>query len=227
MRLPFVSTVRPTRKLLTALGLAAAAGLILGAARIAAPESDSVESAAGLWVWLVAVFGLIAAWDAVRRISPNEYRVERHLPNSFSLNKPQTIQFDFENLSDRPLSVTLSDGVPAHFESTRFPLKQSVDAEKLGVFEYTVVPKRRGLASFDPAYLLVESRMGFWENLLRVGHNDASKVYPDFSAISNSFIFGVEQAMRNMGAHIAKRKGDGMEFNQLRDFREGDTPQTD
>ena len=29
--------------------------------------------------------------------------------------------------------------------------------------------------------------------------------------------------MRNMGAHIAKKKGSGMEFNQLREFREGDT----
>jgi len=29
--------------------------------------------------------------------------------------------------------------------------------------------------------------------------------------------------MRNMGAHIAKQKGEGMEFNQLREFREGDT----
>jgi len=95
--------------------------------------------------------------------------------------------------------------------------------DQTGMFEYSVVPKRRGLATFAPAYVLVDSQMGFWQNRLRVGGHDASKVYPDFSAVSNSFVFGVEQAMRNMGAHIAKRKGDGMEFNQLRDFREGDT----
>lgn len=223
MRLPFVSTIRPSKRLLTTLLASAGAALIIGAARIVAPESELIESAASLWVWLVCAFGLIVFWDAVRRISPSDYRVERRLPNSFSLNKTQTIRFEFENLSDRALNISLSDGVPRDFECTRFPLMQEVGPSQLGMFEYSVIPKRRGLAEFDQAYLLVDSRMGFWENLLRVGDSDASKVYPDFSTVSDSFVFGVEQAMRNMGAHIAKRKGDGMEFNQLRDFREGDT----
>jgi len=196
---------------------------MIGMARIIVPESELIDSAADLWLWLVCAFGLIVLWDAIRRLSTIDYRVERRLPSSFSLNKTQTIRFEFENLSDRPLMVSLSDGVPAHFQCTRFPLTQEVQPSQAGMFEYSVVPKRRGLAQFDQAYVLVDSRMGFWENVLRVGGNDSSKVYPDFSAVSNSFVFGVEQAMRNMGAHIAKRKGDGMEFNQLRDFREGDT----
>lgn len=223
MRLPFFSTIRPSKRLIATLAIAAAAGLLLGAARIYSPDSDAVASASSLWFWLLGAFAIIASWDAVRRLPPSDYLVRRKLPNSFSLNKPQTIRFEFENLADRPLKVSLSDGVPSHFECTRFPLVQEVAIDQVGMFEYSVVPKRRGLAEFEPAYVLVDSKMGFWQNLLRVGELDASKVYPDFSAVSSSFIFGVEQAMRNMGAHIAKRKGDGMEFNQLRDFREGDT----
>jgi len=223
VKLPFVSTIRPSQRLIVVLLGCAAVALMIGGARIAAPESDFVESMADLWLWLVCAFGLIVVWDAIRRISPNEYQVQRSLPSSFSLNKTQTVRFEFENLSDRPLSVSFSDGVPHHFECTRFPLTQEIGRAQKGMFEYSVVPKRRGLAEFDQAYVLVNSRMGFWDNLLRVGSSQPSKVYPDFSAVSSSFVFGVEQAMRNMGAHIAKRKGDGMEFNQLRDFREGDT----
>ena len=223
MKLPFVSTIRPSSRLLVTLLASAGAALVIGGARIVAPESELIESAASLWVWLVCAFGLIVLWDAVRRMSPSECLVTRRLPNSFSLNKIQTIQFEFENLTDRPLKVSLSDGVPNHFETTRFPLVQEVGPSQLGMFEYSVVPKRRGVAQFEEAYILVDSRLGFWDNLLRLGESEPSKVYPDFSAVSNSFVFGVDQAMRNMGAHIAKQKGDGMEFNQLRDFREGDT----
>jgi len=223
VRLPFLSTIRPSKRLLNALGIGAAVAAVLGGARIVSPESSLIESASGLWLWLASAFALIVAWDAFRRLPNTDYRVKRQLPNSFSLNKPQIIRFEFENQTDRPLKVSFSDGVPSHFESTRFPLVQKVASDQLGMFEYSVVPKRRGKAVFSPAYLLVDSQMGFWQNIIRVGESGYSKVYPDFTAVSNSFVFGVEQAMRNMGAHIAKRKGDGMEFNQLRDFREGDT----
>ena len=117
----------------------------------------------------------------------------------------------------------VSDAVPPNFHGAVFPLIQQIEHDSRGHYEYSVVPKGRGLAVFEPAYVLVTSRYGFWEFVHRLGGHDESKVYPDFSAISNSFVFGVEQAMRNMGAHIAKRKGSGMEFNQLREFREGDT----
>lgn len=223
MRMPFFLSLRPSQRLLAALAIGAGAGLLLGVTRIVSPESSAVESASSLWFWLASAFALVVVWDGLRRLPKDDYHVSRRLPNSFSLNKPQTIRFEFQNRSDRSLTVSLSDGVPKQFESSRFPMLQKVTTEQVGMFEYSVVPKRRGLAEFTPAYLLIDSEMGFWQHLYRAGESNPSKVYPDFSAVSNSFVFGVEQAMRNMGAHIAKRKGDGMEFNQLRDFREGDT----
>ncbi|RBP48307.1 DUF58 domain-containing protein [Arenicella xantha] len=223
MRLPEFLSVRPSQRLLQVLAVAAVLGLCLGGLRVAAPESETVEFLVGLWWWLLAAFGAIAIWDALSPEASDQYRVRRVLPNSLSLNRSQTIAFEFENLSNRPLKVSLSDGIPEQLISSAFPLTQTVAVDQNGRYEYSVIAKRRGLAEFEPAFVLIESRLGFWEHLRRLGGSPSIKVYPDFTAVSNSFVFGVEQAMRNMGAHIAKRKGDGMEFNQLRDFREGDT----
>lgn len=223
MKFKLIPQVRPTERLLIVGAGIAVAFLILCGWRLFDSDSALVASLMGLSLWLVGAFALMVAWDAFRSDPQTAYEAHRTLPNSFALNRTQRVVFELENKSDRVLQLRLSDGVPDHFECSQFPLHQRIETEQVGRFEYSVKPKRRGLAEFEPAYVTIESRLGFWEHIRRLGGHSSAKVYPDFSAISNSFVFGVEQAMRNMGAHIAKRKGDGMEFNQLREFREGDT----
>jgi uncharacterized protein (DUF58 family) len=166
---------------------------------------------------------IMVLYDGLNRSRQSDFDVDRKTPNSFALNRAQSVQYYLTNHSDRDVKVSFSDGLPEKFKGAVFPMVQTIKQQQKGIFEYSVVPKQRGLAVFDQAYVLMTSKYGFWEFIYRLGPLTESKVYPDFSAISHSFIFGVEQAMRNMGAHIAKRKGEGMEFNQLREFREGDT----
>ncbi len=223
MRLPQFLSLRPTPRLLVAVTLGACLALFIGLIRVFGPDSyepSTLSSLLGLGALCLAI---IVLYDGLGRLSSEQLVLERHLPNSFSLNRPQSIRLELSNYSGRELAVSISDAIPSNFHGAGFPLEQLIDDERRGLIEYSVVPKVRGLARFEPAYVLVASRYGFWQFIHRLGDADEVKVYPDFSAVSNSFIFGVEQAMRNMGAHIAKKKGSGMEFNQLREFREGDT----
>ncbi len=223
MRRLAVFSLRPSTKLLRALIVLTALGLIVGCLRLFSDDSEMLAALSKLWVVGAMALSLLVLFDGLRRNNIDDIEVARRLPNSFALNRAQSVRFELSNYGDRDLGVSVTDGVPEHFKGAVFPLVQTVASAQKGLFEYTVVPKRRGLAVFDQAYVLITSQYGFWEFIHRLGARTESKVYPDFSAISNSFIFGVEQAMRNMGAHIAKRKGEGMEFNQLREFREGDT----
>lgn len=222
MKLPFFSSVRPTPFLFKALGLAAIVGLMIGLARTFSFDNTIIEVVSTIWFLLAGGLLLMALYDASKRVKPSELLASRVLPSSFALNRPQTVKFQLENMSSRKLNVSLTDVIPSQFESGEFPLEQVIEPDHQGIYAYTVVPKHRGLAVFDKAYVLVKSHFGLWQFILRLGDYDEIKIYPDFSAVSNSSLFGVEQAMRNMGAHIAKRKGEGMEFNQLREFREGD-----
>ncbi len=223
MRLPQVFQLRPTRRLLAAVAAMVGLALILGLIRVFSPESTIIEPLSNFFLVSVSVLAILSVYDGLKRLSADQITLSRKLPNSFALNRPQSIRVEVCNYSRRELSVSVSDAVPSNFHGAVFPLIQNIGVDKRGFYDYTVVPKTRGLAIFDAAYVLVESNYGFWQFIHRLGDRDQSKVYPDFSAVSNSSIFGVEQAMRNMGAHIAKRKGSGLEFNQLREFREGDT----
>ncbi len=223
MRFPQFLSLRPTRRLLGAVALGAGLAILIGLVRVFGPESYEPSALSGLLGLGALCLVILVVFDGLGRLTSEQLVLERHLPNSFSLNRPQSIRLELSNYSGRELAVSISDAIPSSFHGAGFPLEQSIDDERRGLFEYSVVPKERGLAKFQPAYVLLVSRYGFWQFIHRLGDADEVKVYPDFSAVSNSFIFGVEQAMRNMGAHIAKKKGSGMEFNQLREFREGDT----
>lgn len=223
MRLPLFLQLRPTPRLLYTVSAAVGLALVLGFVRVFSSESALIEPLSSFFSLVASVVTILVIYDGLKRLSVDQIKLSRKLPNSFALNRPQSVRVELSNYSGRELSATLSDAVPSNFHGAVFPLTQKIGVEKKGLYEYTVVPKSRGLAVFEPAYVLIESNYGFWQFIHRLGESDQTKVYPDFSAVSNSSIFGVEQAMRNMGAHVAKRKGSGMEFNQLREFREGDT----
>ena len=198
-------------------------GLAIAVCRIFSPELEFIGPLSALWKYCAFSLFVLIFIDALRKHPSTVFECERVLPQSFGLNRPQNVRIALNNKTSREVKFSISDATPQFFESSDFPLEAPIASHTKTIFEYTVIPKRRGQALFEPAYAIASSGFGFWDMIYRLGESQEVKVFPDFSAVSNSFVFGIEQAMRNMGAHIAKRRGDGMEFNQLREFREGDT----
>jgi len=205
VRLPQFLFLRPTPRFLSLVAIAATAGLLVGFIRVFGSEIYDTAALSNLFGFASICLIVFVLFDLFSRSSDNSISLHRELPNSFALNRPQSIRLELKNQSGRPLAISISDAVPSNFHGAVFPLDQTIDPERKGVFEYSVIPKSRGLAKFEPAYVLETSRYGLWQFIHRLGNEDEVKV------------------MRNMGAHIAKKKGSGMEFNQLREFREGDT----
>ena len=211
---------RPTGRLLWLLAGLAALGILVGVGRI----TDYLPNMPpAFWQFTAVLIAVVAMYDYFAGKTVRSLLGWRTIPHSFSLNTPQSVVFKVANDTEHKLDLSLTEGLPKQLRSSVFPLRQQIESQQVAYFEYSVLPIERGVACFTKAYVLVQSRLGLWQFILRLGEPEEVKVYPDFSAVSNSFVFGVEQAMRNMGAHIAQAKGSGMEFNQLREFRAGDT----
>jgi uncharacterized protein (DUF58 family) len=48
-------------------------------------------------------------------------------------------------------------------------------------------------------------------------------VYPDFAPLARLALFSAEQASRLVGAHLRRRRGEGTDFQQMREYRVGDS----
>lgn len=214
---------RPSKRLLVMTSAFGALGLLLGLLRIFSWDDQSVASLTQFWLGCGAFAVLLTLFDLQRRATIDDLSFARELPSSFALNRQQKVTASIENHSAWDLHISLHDSVSERLETSVFPMQQAVAAGQIGRFEYSVMAKRRGLATFDAPYLLVDSPFKLWQSVVRPELIDTAKVYPDFSAIVNSSVLGIEQAMRLIGANLSQRKGEGLEFNQLREFRDGDT----
>ena len=52
---------------------------------------------------------------------------------------------------------------------------------------------------------------------------DEVRVYPDFRAVSRFALLALDDRQSQMGIHMRRRRGEGTEFFQLREYREGDS----
>jgi uncharacterized protein (DUF58 family) len=91
------------------------------------------------------------------------------------------------------------------------------------VFEYSVLPVERGAWSFAGTELLFASPLRFWT--LKVRHNceSAGRTYPNFKKIRENAFSGLRGLLEKTGLKEIRRRGDGMDFNSLREYQEGDS----
>jgi uncharacterized protein (DUF58 family) len=65
--------------------------------------------------------------------------------------------------------------------------------------------------------------LGLWNIRYWAGETTTAKVFPDFVAIANYAILATENHTSQMGIKKKQRRGAGMEFHQLREYRQGDS----
>jgi uncharacterized protein (DUF58 family) len=68
----------------------------------------------------------------------------------------------------------------------------------------------------------VPSPLNLWNGLYRAGEACEIKIYPDFSAITAYTLLATDKHESQLGIRRKPRRGEGREFMQLRDFRNGD-----
>jgi uncharacterized protein (DUF58 family) len=123
-----------------------------------------------------------------------------------------------------PAAVSIYDLYPQSMEANAFPAKLDRAILKGGrplVFEYALLPRERGHWVFSGLDLLLDSPLRLWR--LRITHELKSRgrAYPDFKKLTE----GKElQGFLEKGeVREIRKRGQGMEFESLRDYQEGDS----
>ncbi|MBP9153725.1 MAG: DUF58 domain-containing protein [Xanthomonadales bacterium] len=119
--------------------------------------------------------------------------------------------------------VDVHDGHPSAFSVDGLPRRLTLRARASTRFDYSVTAHERGSYAFTPIQLRLHSPLRLWTQKRLVDAPAVVKVYPDFAPLKRLALFGADQASRVLGAHLRRRRGDGTEFHQLREYRQGDS----
>ena len=201
----------PSRR---ALGLAAAL-LGLGVAA-------SILGLQAYWYALAALAGLAGLLDAflLGRVPTPE--VMRRIPAALALGVPSEIALRVSNRSDRRLRCELYDGYPPGFEAEGLPAALELAAGGWAELRYPLRPVARGAKSFGPAELRLASPLGLLQAVRRAGPEQPVRVYPNFRTLAKYTLLATDNRLSQIGVLQVRRRGEGMEFHQLREYRQGD-----
>jgi uncharacterized protein (DUF58 family) len=196
---------RPTRK---ALAVSAGALLLF--------LIGSNIQAGWLYVLGASMLGVVMAGVLLPTFSIRNLQAARQVPDSASSGEPIHARLQLRNARGGAMEV--SDTL---FGESRFLLATAESASEV-IFEYQVTPKRRGI--YQSAEVRVRSGfpfgMGVAERKMRVG--SPIVVHPKWVEVKSLPLLEAASTP-NEPFHDRRRRGSGMDFFGVREYRAGDS----
>ena len=169
---------------------------------------------------LVALLVLADGWRLWRTPSPE---LQRELAPVMPLGPEARIGLRLRAVTARAQQLRLHDLHPGGWAVRGMPRKLSLQPGSELLLDYTVTPDARGQFSFDGCHMQLRSPWLCWTARRVIGITSTVKVYPNFASLAELAGLSVEVASRSVGARLQRRRGDGTEFQELRDYRVGDS----
>ena len=176
------------------------------------------------WLGAVVLLWLVAALldlDALRRRPAP--RVRRVLPRSLSLESWSEITLEVRTTVPLGPGAELVDGTPEVAAVEGLPIALDPGAVGLARGRYRIRPLARGDVSFSEVTLRAESPLRLWRYTARLGGPQSVRVFPNFAATTRFDELVTQARTGVVGIKRRQRRGEGLEFHQLREYRMGDT----
>lgn len=190
---------------------------------IAAVAVSIWPDAMGAWLIATGVFGAAVAADLLLLALTRVPQARRTLPGSAALNVGLEVHLRLSNPGATRVHCELFDHHPAQCSVEGLPRPISVPARGWAEMTYRVRPTSRGNLEFGGVALRIYSPLRLWQRRAHMGESSVLRVYPNFAALSGYALLATDNRLSDVGVLQRRRRGEGMEFDQLREYREGDS----
>jgi uncharacterized protein (DUF58 family) len=195
------------------------AALVLAASAIAVsifPDYQAPWLAAAAALLAIAALDALAGW----RLPPPA--LVRRVPGSLALGVPSDVALRLVNGAGTAVRLDLHDQHPASFEAEGLPRRVDLARAQWSEVAYQVKPVARGETRFGKAEVRLHSPLGLWLVRRTTGAPSLVRVYPNFRALAKYTLLATDNRLSQIGVLQVRRRGEGMEFHQLREYRQGD-----
>ena len=204
--------MRPSRQQLYLIG----AWMLLALASAFYPFLEGPLVAVSIAVPLLIIVDALAVWGEPR------LRIERDIPHNLPLGAWSKVKLRTHNLGKRAYALKVFDHYPQHAEITDLPHSFVIEPGQFADITYRLQPTRRGDAAFTGTEVELRSRFGLWRRHHLFKVEESVKVYPNFSEVTKYSLFSTENQLAQLGIRRQQQRGEGLDFHQLREYRQGD-----
>ena len=213
--------MKPSRLLLIWLAALCLIGILTGT--LQALDIDVPATLLSInWGLLLALL-VLALIDALRLNNLPSPRIQRQIPGSLALGRWSEVHLQLSHDFNEPVALKIFDHVPQGLSFENLPLAVELQPGQFSEVGYRLRPLKRGHFSFEHCEINLPSPFGLWTGKRLLAVSGDIRVYPDFAKLYGGQLLAVDNWLSQLGVRQRQRRGQGLEFHQLREFREGDS----
>jgi uncharacterized protein (DUF58 family) len=174
---------------------------------------------------LILLIGLILLLgiDLIQLYTQNApIQIERLVGKRLSLSDENEIQLKLINRSKMSWTYELLDELPIQLQIRDFLIKGRIEAFGKKQHGYKIRPISRGIYTFHFVYLFLLGPMGMFKRRLEFNLEQDVAVYPSVIQMKSSELFMSSKIARQHGVKKIRRQGLSYEFDQIKQYTQGD-----
>ncbi len=177
----------------------------------------------GAWAAAGALLLVLAGLDARALARLPEVRFERSVARTLALGAWTPVRLRMSHGGTATLGLEVFDHYPDTAELAGMPRRLELPAGEAALVDYRIQPRRRGDVAFAGVELLLDSPARLWRLRRWQAAPRQVRVLPNFKPVARYALLALGDRLGQMGVRQGPRRGEGLEFRELREYRHGDS----
>ena len=173
-------------------------------------------------IMLFGVFLGLVLLDSILLFKQNGIDAERLLPEKLSNGDENPIEIRLKNTYNYKVTLKLIDEMPFQYQKRDFEIDTQLDKLTDKKITYTLRPLERGEYHFGNLNVFATSPIGFITRRFQFGNDAMVPNYPSFLQLKKYMLLAFSNKIFEFGLKKIRRIGHTMEFEQIKDYVQGD-----
>jgi uncharacterized protein (DUF58 family) len=154
--------------------------------------------------------------------TPKGIFAKRHAPDRLSNSDDNELGIYIENWYPFNVSAGIIDEIPFQFQKRDIWFKTLLSPRQRKIINYTLRPTKRGEYAFGDVRVFVKSPLRLVSRRYNFSRAEVLPVYPSFLQMRKYELMAISNHLTDIGVKKIRRLGHSMEFEQVKNYVQGD-----
>jgi uncharacterized protein (DUF58 family) len=178
------------------------------------------------WYLVLLLVGFFVIDFIILFSSKNGIEAERILPEKFSNGDENPVIVSINNYYTFPVFAKIIDEIPEQFQERNFNINKKIKTASTDDFQYFLRPVTRGEYRFGNLNIYISSPLRLLAKRYTFNKDAMVAVYPSFIQLRKYDLIAFSNNLLQYGVKKIRRIGHTMEFEQIKEYVQGDDIRT-
>ncbi|RVT75760.1 DUF58 domain-containing protein [Flavobacterium sufflavum] len=179
-----------------------------------------------VWFIVIILIAFLGFDIMLLFLSKNTVQADRTTPAKLSNGDVNQIKISINNNYTFPISTKIIDEIPFQFQVRNFEIIRKTKANTADEFNYDLRPTERGEYFFGNLNIYVSSPLKLISRRFTFDNNQMVPTYPSYIQLRKYDLIAFSNNLSQYGIKKIRRIGHTMEFEQIKEYVQGDDIRT-